>query len=83
VQRTRQPEPIDSTRFQRQIGPTLDACRYEDTTFVITKHDRPFAVLMSIREWDRLQRVEEMLAELEREMCEAVDQTETGEAHGR
>jgi prevent-host-death family protein len=53
------PEVIDSTRFQRTIGEWLDACRYDDKTLMVTKHNRPFAVLMSIREYNRLRRLEE------------------------
>jgi prevent-host-death family protein len=58
-----QPEIIDSTTFQRSIGKTLDDCRYEGTSYLITKHGRPFAVLLSIREYNRLQRLAERLEE--------------------
>jgi len=49
-----QPVLIDSSSFSRTIGKRLDEARYEDRTIIITRHGRPSAVLMSIREYDRL-----------------------------
>jgi prevent-host-death family protein len=56
------PTVLDSTTFQRRIGKYLDDCRYDDRNFLITRHDRPLAVLMSIREFDRLRQIEAAVA---------------------
>jgi len=55
----REPVLVDSTYFSRTIGQRLDEARYEDRTIIITRHGRPSAVLLSIREYDRLKRLEE------------------------
>lgn len=52
------PDVVSSTVFQRAIGTYLDAARSDDRTYLVTAHNRPVAVFMSIREYNRLKQCE-------------------------